>query len=71
MFMHIRYRTYLWCFPLYRYHTLEPEPAEEMYVELSDTDPKDPAAALSTTYPGKGETYIIAYSFQLACLAVV
>ena len=56
---------------LCRYHTLAPEPAEETYVEISDTEPEDPAGAPSTTYPGKGETYNIPYSFQLACLAVV
>ena len=50
---------------------LAPEPAEETYVEISDTEPEDPAGALSMTYLGKGETYIILYSFQFACLAIV
>ena len=47
------------------------ETAEETYVEISDTEPEDSAGASSRTYPGKGETYIILYSFQPACLAVV
>ena len=55
---------------LCRYRTLEPELAEETYVELSDAETEDPAGVPSTTYPGKGETYIIPYSSQLACLAV-
>ena len=46
-----------------RYLTLAPETAEETYVEISDTEPEDPAGASSTTYPGKGETYITLYSF--------
>ena len=56
---------------LCQYRTLAPETAEETYVEISDTEPEDPAGASSTTYPGKGETYITLYSFQPACLAVV
>ena len=56
---------------LFRYRTIAPEPTEETYVELSDTEPEDLAGAPPTTYSGKGETYIIPYSFQLACLAVV
>src|SRR3954462_7978866 len=44
-----------------RYHTLEPEVAEETYVEISDTEPEDPVGASSTTYPGKGEIYITHY----------
>ena len=48
-----------------------PKPAQETYVEISDTELEDPVGASSTTDPGKGETYIILYSFQLACLVVV
>ena len=61
---------YLCDFPC-RYLTLAPETAEETYVEISDTEPEDLADASSTTYPGKGETYITLYSFQPACLAIV
>ena len=46
-----------------QYRTLAPETAEETYMEISDIDPEDPAGASSMTYPGKGETYIILYSF--------
>ena len=56
---------------LCQYRTLAPELAEEMYVKISDTETVDPPVVPSTTYPGKGETYIIPYSFQLACLDVV
>ena len=56
---------------LCRYRTLAPELAEEAYMELSNTETEDPAGAPSTTYLGKGETYIIPYSFQLASLVVV
>ena len=56
---------------LCRYRTLEPELAEETYLELSDTETEDPTGIPSVVYPGKGETYIIPYSFQLACLAVI
>ena len=54
---------YLCSFP-YRYLTLAPETTEETYVEIFDTEPEDPAGASSTTYPGKGETYVTLYSFQ-------
>ena len=46
------------CFP-WRYLTLAPETAEETYVELSDTEPKDTVGAATTTLPGKGETHNI------------
>ena len=39
--------------------TLAPEPAEETYVELSDTEPEDTVGAATTTYPGKGEICVI------------
>ena len=55
---------------LCRYRTLAPETTEETNVEIPDTEPEDPAGTSSMTYPGKGETYIILYSFQPACLAV-
>ena len=60
---------YLCAFPC-RYLTLAPETAEETYVEISDTEAEDPVGASSTTYPGKGETYNILYSFQPTCLVV-
>ena len=60
---------YLCAFPC-RYLTLAPETAEEIYVEISDTEPEDPMGASSTTYPGNGDTYIILYSFHPTCLAV-
>ena len=49
---------YLCAFPC-RYLMLAPETAEETYVEISDTEPEDPVVASSTTYPCKGEIYII------------
>ena len=60
---------YLCAFPC-QYLTLAPETAEETYVEISDTEPEDPVGASSTTYLGKGGTYIILYSFQPIFLAV-
>ena len=48
-----------------RYFTLAPETAEETYVEISETEPEDPAGASSTTYPGKGGTYTIFIAFSL------
>ena len=42
------------CFP-WRYFTLAPDTAEEMYVEISDTEPEDSVGAATTTLPGKGE----------------
>ena len=38
---------------------LAPEPAEESFLEISDTEPEDPVGAPTTTYPGKGEIYTI------------
>ena len=58
------------CASLCRYFTSAPETAEETYVEISDTEPEDPVGASSTTYPGKGETYITLYSFQPTFLVV-
>ena len=50
---------------------LAPETAEETYVEVSDTEPEDPAASASTTdYPGKGKIYTITDTFLPTCLAV-
>ena len=60
---------YLCDFPC-RYLTLAPETAEETYVEISDTEPEDPVGASSMTYPDKGDTYTILYSFQPTRLAV-
>ena len=71
MLVHFDLNVYLWCFSFAGTVRLAPEPAQETYVEISDTEPEDPAGASSTTYPVKGETYIIHYSFQPACLAVV
>src|SRR3954468_9861289 len=59
---------YLCAFPC-RCLTLAPETAEETYVEISDTELEDPVGASSTTYPGKGETYITLYSLQPAMLS--
>lgn len=60
-----------WCvFPFWSL-TLEPEFAEETYVELSETETEDPATCdPSSTYPGKGGNYITLYSSQLAFLDV-
>ena len=46
-----------------RYLTLAPETAEETYVEISDTEPEEPATSASTTtdYPGKGKIYTITW----------
>ena len=52
---------------LCRYRTLEPELAEETYVELSDTETEDPAGVPSTTYPGKG--VYISFLIALSLLA--
>ena len=55
---------YLCVFPC-RYLTLAPETAEETFVEISDTEPEDPAtSAPSTDYPGKGVyiSFFIAFS---------
>src|SRR3954465_2318269 len=49
--------------------TLAPDPAEETYVELSDTEPEDTVGAATTTYPGKGENlchYFITFCSRLA-----
>src|SRR4051812_47376175 len=49
--------------------SLAPEPAEETYVELSDTEPEDTVGSASTTYPGKGENlchYFITFCSRLA-----
>ena len=46
------------CFPC-RYFTLAPDTAEEMYVEISDTEPEDSVGAATTTFPGKGEICVI------------
>ena len=52
---------FLTCVPFpCRYLTLAPETAKETYVEVSDTEPEDPATSASTTdYPGKGKIYTI------------
>ena len=39
--------------------TLAPEAAEEIYVELSDTEPEDTVGAATTTLPRKGEICVI------------
>src|SRR3954462_4804586 len=51
--------------------TLAPEPAEETYVELSDTEPEDTVGAATTTYPGKGENLCHYFITFCSCLAVV
>src|SRR3954470_13152009 len=50
--------------------TLAPEPAEETYVELSDTEPEDTVGAATTTYPGKGENLCDYFITFCSCLAV-
>src|SRR3954466_575923 len=50
--------------------TLAPEPAEETYVELSDTEPEDTVGAATTTYPGKGENLCHYFITFCSCLAV-
>src|SRR3954470_6123299 len=50
--------------------TLAPEPAEETYVELSDTEPEDTVGSASTTYPGKGENLCHYFITFCSCLAV-
>src|SRR3954463_15005264 len=50
--------------------TLAPEPAEETYVELSDTEPEDTVGAATTTYPGKGENLCHYFITSCSCLAV-
>src|SRR4051812_1905177 len=50
--------------------TLAPEPAEETYVELSDTEPEDTEGAATTTYPGKGENLCHYFITLCSCLAV-
>src|SRR3954469_19555697 len=50
--------------------TLAPEPAEETYVELSDTEPEDTEGAATTTYPGKGENLCHYFITFCSCLAV-
>src|SRR4051812_11989542 len=57
-------------FPLADVCTLAPEPAEETYVELSDTEPEDPVGSASTTYPGKGENLCHYFITFCSCLAV-
>ena len=49
---------YLCDFPC-RYLMLEPESAEQTFVEISDTEPEETVGAASTTFPGKGEIYTI------------
>src|SRR3954467_641943 len=49
---------------------LAPEPAEETYVELSDTEPEDTVGAATTTYPGKGENLCHYFITFCSCLAV-
>src|SRR3954470_18069103 len=51
--------------------TLAPEPAEETYVELSDTEPEDTVGATTTTYPGKGENLCHYFVTFCSCLAIV
>src|SRR3954463_4039044 len=51
--------------------TLAPEPAEETYVEQSDTQPEDTVGAATTTYPGKGENLCHYFITFFSCLAVV
>src|SRR4051812_38059204 len=50
--------------------TLAPEPAEETYVELSDTEPEDPVGSASTTLPGKGENLCHYFITFCSCLAI-
>src|SRR3954464_4077069 len=50
--------------------TLAPEPAEETYVELSDTEPEDTVGSASTTYPGKGEKLCHYFITFCSCLDV-
>src|SRR3954470_8596697 len=50
--------------------TLAPEPAEETYVELSDTEPEDPVGSASTPLPGKGGTLCHYFITFCVCLAV-
>src|SRR3954462_3870386 len=50
--------------------TLAPEPAEETYVELSDTEPEGTEGAATTTYPGKGENLCHYFITFCSCLAV-
>ena len=71
MLVHLGCQCLLVVLFLCRYLTLAPEPAEETYMEISDTEPEDPASDSSMTYLDKADTNIILYSFQLACLAVV
>ena len=49
---------------------LEPEPAEETFVEISDTEPEDPVGTPMTTYPGKGRSIPLPYNFPPTFLAV-
>src|SRR3954464_10754829 len=49
---------------------LAPEPAEETYVELSDTEPEDTVGAATTTYPGKGENLCHYFITFCSCLVV-
>src|SRR3954463_7073333 len=49
---------------------LAPEPAEETYVELSDTEPEDTVGSATTTYPGKGENLCHYFVTFCSCLAV-
>ena len=51
--------------------TLAPETAEEIYVELSDTEPEDTVGASSTTFPGKGENLCHYFITFCSCLAIV
>ena len=67
MLEHFCLDVYLCAFPC-RYLTLEPETAEETFVEISDTEPEDPAtSAPSTDYPGKG--VYISFFIALSLLA--
>src|SRR3954471_10504721 len=50
--------------------TLAPEPVEETYVDLSDTEPEDTMGAATTTYPGKGENLCHYFITFCSCLAV-
>src|SRR3954464_3204833 len=50
--------------------TLAPEPTEETYVELSDTEPEDTVGAATTTYPGKGGNLCHYFITFCSCLVV-
>src|SRR3954464_12434786 len=50
--------------------TLAPEPAEETYGELSDTEPEDTVGSASTPYPGKGDNLCHYFITFCSCLAV-